>query len=147
MTDFTFYEDTSGEWRWRLVADNGNGIADSGEGYVRREACEAGATLFQKLGPNAPIRDVDSDGAGGDGPEFEVYTDNADEFRWRFQAGNNRILADGSEGYSSKSAVKEAVERVKAPLRALNERDNKGSENGGFVPPKDPSDPGRGRFA
>lgn len=35
--DFTFdvYEDQArpGEWRWRLVAANGETIADSGEGY------------------------------------------------------------------------------------------------------------------
>jgi len=28
------YEDAAGEWRWRLVASNGQIIATSGEGYV-----------------------------------------------------------------------------------------------------------------
>jgi uncharacterized protein YegP (UPF0339 family) len=30
---FMVYEDAAGEWRWRLVAGNGEPIADSGEGY------------------------------------------------------------------------------------------------------------------
>jgi uncharacterized protein len=31
------YKDNSGEWRWRLVAQNGNIVADSGEGYQNRQ--------------------------------------------------------------------------------------------------------------
>ncbi len=37
---FELYRDAKGEWRWRLRARNGEVIADSGEGYVRREDCE-----------------------------------------------------------------------------------------------------------
>lgn len=29
------FEDRAGEWRWRLVADNGRIIADSAEGYAK----------------------------------------------------------------------------------------------------------------
>jgi uncharacterized protein YegP (UPF0339 family) len=36
------YEDEAGEWRWRLKAENGETIADSGEGYTERnDAIEA----------------------------------------------------------------------------------------------------------
>lgn len=31
------YEDTRGEWRWRIVAANGEIIGDSAEGYVGRD--------------------------------------------------------------------------------------------------------------
>ena len=30
------YKDDAGEWRWRLRANNGRILADSGEGYKRR---------------------------------------------------------------------------------------------------------------
>ena len=30
------YKDAQKQWRWRLVAANGNIVADSGEGYRRR---------------------------------------------------------------------------------------------------------------
>lgn len=33
---FTLYKTPTG-WRWRLVARNGNVMADSGEGYRRRQ--------------------------------------------------------------------------------------------------------------
>ena len=32
---FDFYEDKAGQWRWRLVADNGRIVADGSEGYTR----------------------------------------------------------------------------------------------------------------
>lgn len=33
IRDDQFYQDTRGEWRWRVVAGNNKIIADSGEGY------------------------------------------------------------------------------------------------------------------
>ena len=44
---------------------------------------------------------------------FVVYEDRAGFFRWRLKASNGAIVADGSEGYSSKSAVLAAIQRVK----------------------------------
>ena len=44
---FELYRDSGGEWRWRLRVPNGNVIADSAEGYVRREDCEHGIALVR----------------------------------------------------------------------------------------------------
>lgn len=44
---FELYRDSGGEWRWRLRVTNGNVIADSAEGYGRREDCEHGITLVK----------------------------------------------------------------------------------------------------
>jgi uncharacterized protein YegP (UPF0339 family) len=35
-----FYQDKALEWRWRIIADNGNILADSSEGYKNRIDCE-----------------------------------------------------------------------------------------------------------
>lgn len=35
------YQDRAGEWRWRLVADNGKIVGASTEGYKHREDCVA----------------------------------------------------------------------------------------------------------
>ena len=32
---FEIFRDAAGEYRWRLVAGNGEKVADSGEGYTR----------------------------------------------------------------------------------------------------------------
>jgi uncharacterized protein len=44
---FELYRDSAGGWRWRLRAQNGNVVADSAEGYVRREDCEHGIDLVK----------------------------------------------------------------------------------------------------
>jgi uncharacterized protein YegP (UPF0339 family) len=31
--NFHTYQDSAGEWRWRLISTNGKIVADSGEGY------------------------------------------------------------------------------------------------------------------
>lgn len=54
---FELYRDVKGEWRWRLRAENGEVVADSGEGYVRREDCEHGIALV-KGATNARVDDM-----------------------------------------------------------------------------------------
>ncbi|WP_332897407.1 MULTISPECIES: HVO_2922 family protein [unclassified Haladaptatus] len=53
---FELFKDAAGEWRWRLVASNGNIIADSGEGYQTKQGAERGIESVKK---NAPRADID----------------------------------------------------------------------------------------
>lgn len=46
-------------------------------------------------------------------PEFEVYKDTREEWRWRFQASNNKIIAVSSEGYKNKGDCVHGIELVK----------------------------------
>lgn len=46
-------------------------------------------------------------------PTFEVYLDNADEWRWRLVAANGNIIADSGEGYQSKQGAQRGIESVK----------------------------------
>jgi len=39
---FEVFEDSAGEWRWRLIAENGHIIADSGEGYNTKQGARRG---------------------------------------------------------------------------------------------------------
>ncbi len=47
---FELYRDAAGDWRWRLRVQNGQVIADSAEGYARREDCEHGIALVKTSG-------------------------------------------------------------------------------------------------
>lgn len=107
MTTFEVYEDAASEWRWRLVAQNGNIVADSGEGYGSRSAAREAAERVRGGAPEADVLDID-------GPAFEVYEDTAGEWRWRLRYSNGEIGADSGEGYGSRSAARDAVQRVKA---------------------------------
>ena len=57
---FEVYEDRAGQWRWRLIHDNGNIIADSGEGYATRQKCEQGLESVKQNAPDAGVERVDN---------------------------------------------------------------------------------------
>jgi len=59
---FEVYEDSAGQWRWRLVHDNGNIIADGGEGYASRQKCVQGIESVRSNAPEADVQDVDAVG-------------------------------------------------------------------------------------
>jgi amphi-Trp domain-containing protein len=52
---FELYEDSAEEWRWRLRHDNGNIIADSGEGYTRKADAQNGLESVKQNAPGAPV--------------------------------------------------------------------------------------------
>jgi len=52
---FELFTDSADQWRWRLVHENGNIIADGGEGYASRQKCEQG---IESVKENAPDADV-----------------------------------------------------------------------------------------
>jgi len=56
---FEVYQDRGDEWRWRLVHDNGNVIADGGEGYASRQKCEQGIESVKENAADAAIETVE----------------------------------------------------------------------------------------
>lgn len=52
---FEVFRDSAGEWRWRLVASNGNIIADSGEGYSSKQGVQRGIESVKRSAPDAEI--------------------------------------------------------------------------------------------
>jgi uncharacterized protein YegP (UPF0339 family) len=45
--------------------------------------------------------------------QFEVYKDNARLFRWRLRSADNRVIAEGCEGYYNRSDCENAVNLVR----------------------------------
>ena len=54
---FELYADAKGEFRWRLVASNGQTIATSGEGYKTKTSAKAGIESVKKNAPTAEIEE------------------------------------------------------------------------------------------
>ncbi len=56
--------------------------------------------------------------------EFELYKDNAGEYRWRLQAQNNEIIADSAEGYKNQADREHGIELVRtlAPTVPVNDK-------------------------
>ena len=55
---FQVYKDQAGEYRWRLLASNGQNMASSGEGYTRREDVHRAVIALQSSIPVATIVDA-----------------------------------------------------------------------------------------
>lgn len=47
---------------------------------------------------------------------FDVYEDEAGEWRWRFKASNGRIMADSGEGYTKRGDCEAAIATIKKEI-------------------------------
>jgi len=103
---FEVYEDEAGEHRWRLRADNGNVVADSGEGYDSRDGALRAVERVRERSGDARVTAVDR-------AAFEVYEDAEGRHRWQLRHPNGNVLADSGQGYSSRDGARAAVERLR----------------------------------
>jgi len=124
---FELYEDAAEQYRWRLRHDNGNIIADSGEGYASKQKARQGLESVKKNAAGGNVvdetRDDDPEPEGGSKATFEIFNDAAEKFRWRLRHDNGEIIADCGQGYSSKQKAKQGMNSVKtnAPGAAVEE--------------------------
>jgi amphi-Trp domain-containing protein len=119
---FELYEDNGEQWRWRLVHNNGNIIADSGEGYASKQKAEQGLDSVKSNAPGAYVVDTSKEDEepldeGGSKATFELYADKAAKWRWRLVHDNGEIIADGGQGYSSKQKAKQGLRSVQTNAR------------------------------
>ena len=98
--------------KFDLKATNGQVIATS-EVYITDAACKKGIESVSKNAPIAAVEDQTIEGyATEKHPKFEIYKDNAGEFRFRLKATNGQVIATG-EGYTTHANCLNGVESVK----------------------------------
>jgi uncharacterized protein YegP (UPF0339 family) len=62
--------------------------------------------------------------------DFEIYEDERLEFRWRFKANNERILAESAGGYNNPANCEHAIILVKQQVaNSRINRDFKPNQN------------------
>ena len=103
---FEAYEDDAGEHRWRLVHDNGNIIADSGEGYASGSGRDESIERVRGYVQTAQYLRIEP-------AAFELYRDKAGKYRWRLLHRNGNIIADSGQGYASRQKARQGLESVK----------------------------------
>ncbi len=145
---FELYKDKKGEWRWNLRHNNGNIIADSAEGYSSKQKAKQGLESVRKNTPGAPIDERESDAATSEkekesGAEYELYEDNAGEWRWRLVASNGRTIADSGEGYGDRRDAEAGIGTVRGKARDADHLD---ITPAGFEVYKDKADEWRWRL-
>lgn len=100
MGKFIVKTTKSGAYRFNLLATNGQVIATS-QNYKSQATCEAGVASV-KANALAHVEDQTVEGFEVlKHPKYELYQDNAGEFRFRLKASNGQIIATG-EGYANK---------------------------------------------
>jgi len=124
---FDLYEDNAEQWRWRLVHDNGNIIADSSQGYSSNQKASQGLESVRKNAPGAFVVDTSKDedpesDEGASKATFELFADAGAKWRWRLRHDNGEIIADGGQGYSSKQKAKQGLRSVKSNVRGAEIR-------------------------
>ena len=81
--------------------------------YTSDASCKNGIESIKKNAPVAAIEDQTVDGfATEKNPKFEVYKDQAGEFRFRLKATNGQIIAVG-EGYKALAGCLNGIESIK----------------------------------
>lgn len=58
MAKFVIYRDSQSRFRWRLKAENGQIVADSGEGYSSKDNCQYGVSFVKQQAPWASLEDL-----------------------------------------------------------------------------------------
>lgn len=100
------------KFSFRLKAGNGEVIATS-QMYKSLNTCKAG---IASVAANAPIANLENQTEEGYAvqkhPKFEVYVDNAGEYRFRLKAKNGQNIA-ASEGYASEKSCLNGIESVR----------------------------------
>ena len=106
-----------------LKAGNGEVIGIGGEVFNTKASALNSVESVKKNAPIANVEDQTVEGFEAQKhPKFEIYKDNAGEFRFRLKARNGEpILA--SEGYKAKASCENGIESVRknAPDAAVEE--------------------------
>jgi amphi-Trp domain-containing protein len=56
---FELFDDAEGKWRWRLVHDNGEIIADGGQGYSSKQKAKQGLRSVRTNAPGSEVEEVE----------------------------------------------------------------------------------------
>ncbi|MFC4543394.1 DUF1508 domain-containing protein [Halosolutus amylolyticus] len=102
---FQVYEADDGEWRWRLIDEDGNVLADSGEEHTSRgEAAEAMMTLKEQA-PNAELLEIET-------AAFELFVNEDDEWGWRLIDEAGKLVAEDPSTHPTRGAARQAMNRL-----------------------------------
>ena len=127
-SQFELYEDRGGQWRWRLRHESGDVIAASNTGHDRQNDAQTERQAVRRDALGATTLIIESEDelpeeGTSDGlvlPEhtesqatFELYVGKGEDHRWRLVHDNGHIIANGAQGYASRSGAKHSLEAIR----------------------------------
>jgi uncharacterized protein YegP (UPF0339 family) len=100
---FQVYE-TDGEWRWRLIDEDGNVMTDSGQSHDDREGAMSSMMTVKENAPDAELLEIEN-------AAFELFEEPAG-WNWRLVDEGGETTARGVGPKPSKEAAREAMDRL-----------------------------------
>ncbi|PSQ16850.1 hypothetical protein BRD00_09760 [Halobacteriales archaeon QS_8_69_26] len=101
---FQQYE-SGGEWRWRLIDEDGQVMADSGESYEDKSEVMEGMRTLKENAPDAEVLEIET-------AAFEIFLTDGDEYAWRLIDDGGKLIAEGTETHPTRSGARDAVDFV-----------------------------------
>jgi uncharacterized protein YegP (UPF0339 family) len=101
---FQLYE-TDGEWRWRLIDEDGNVMADSGEEHSSRDDAAASMMTLKENAPDADLLEIET-------AAFELFHDEHGNWNWRLVNEGGETIAQGVSMRPSQAGAKDAMNRL-----------------------------------
>jgi uncharacterized protein YegP (UPF0339 family) len=106
-----YYKQTSAGYSFRMAANNGVTLGTA-ETYSSEQNCLNGIYSVKKFAPAAEIEDQTSENSKKrKHPKFELYRDNAKEYRFRLTAKNGEVILS-SQGHSTKIGCTNDIDSV-----------------------------------
>ncbi|MDY6819068.1 MAG: DUF1508 domain-containing protein [Halobacteriales archaeon] len=106
---FQIYEARAGEdeseWRWRLIDEDGEVLADSGEDFFSREEATQSMFTLKEYAPDAELLEIDT-------AAFELYQEDDNTWRWRLIDEDGELIARAGDSHPSRQAAKLSMDRL-----------------------------------
>ena len=134
---FDIFEDKAGDWRWRLLARNGEPIARSEQGFSSKSSV---VRTLDSVRRNAAEAEGHTEVGGEGQPEtatgFEIYEDKSGDWRWRLRASNGELVAVPEQGFTSKAGVVRALDVVRRNVAAAEGHEEAATDESTDAAPK-----------
>jgi uncharacterized protein YegP (UPF0339 family) len=124
------------EWRWRLIDEDGNVEADSGETHDSKDSAVGSMMTIKERAPNAEVLEIDT-------AAFELFEDENGEWNWRLVDITGETVAQGPEMLPSRQEARDAMQRLED---ATADPDARAMDSAIFQVYADESDAWRWRF-
>ena len=109
------YESTDGVWRWRLIDEDGNVMADSGQGeYSSKDDAMSAMMTLQENAPNAEHLEIEN-------AAFELFQDDRG-WGWRLVDDIGDTIADGATRHESEEGARQAMDSLVTSVSDVRER-------------------------
>ncbi|NHN47538.1 DUF1508 domain-containing protein [Halostella sp. JP-L12] len=100
---FQQYQTDDDSWRWRLIDEGGDVLADSGQAYDSKAGAGEAMQTLKDTAPDAEILEIET-------AAFELISTDGGEWRWRLIDEGGYLVAEGATAHPSRQAAREAMD-------------------------------------